>query len=907
MKTARNLFSLVLVFIFLLQSDLLSTENPELREGSPVDKAKMEFMKLRNPQTNQIPDNIRLKELKFSERIPDKESLSIKNSDRIMSGQWIPAGPFNIGGRTRALAIDRNNSNIILAGNVAGGMWRSVDAGNSWTRVFSPGQPPNVTCIAQDPRPGQNNVWYCGTGEMTGGNMVAGSGVNEYQGWGILKSTDNGMTWASLPSTLSGSPVDQEYFDFVHNIVVGDDGVVYAALKGIIVESYDGGNQWFLATEDLQGNQSAYTDVAKGPDGTIYASLGHTSEYGEFVSLFGGMYAKFPGDDEWYLLSDPQLGFPQMAIHRCVIAPAPSNANIVYFLMQTLDWGISNGQEVHALLALYYDGNTYQWANLSDVLPVEEGSLKTFQSQLSYDLTIAVKPDNEYHVFFGGTNLYRFDARFLNPADWIGGYNPEYDLNSNDYMTWKNMTYPGSGWDFHRIVFDRNNPRVMYTASDHGISRTNDCIANKVAWQEKNRGYHSTHFYCIAINESVPGDRRIIGGKQDNGTNGTSGGNADWNWLGGGDGSFCAIPDDNSRYFISSQYANIFRAFAGNDMEAFKLEKVRQDTLQNLFIAPFLLDPNDNKIMYSPSTDRIMMNRNVNGANPIESWEVLAYFTDGTVISTIAVSKNPANRVYFASTNGRLFMIDDASAQEYNIYELTGSNFPQGGYLECIAVDEQDANHIIAAFSNYGVPSLFATYDSGNTWMDISGNFEEFPNGAGDGPSCRYVEILNRGGKRVYFVGTSVGLYSTTALNGFNTTWLQEGANSIGKVMVQMIKARNSDGFVAVGTHANGVFTSDYATSVETAAKPQVVYLNQNYPNPFKNTSIIDYTVANDGITTLNIYDAAGKIVSTPVNEYKASGYYSIELSAEGLESGAYFYRLENDGQQWTRKLTVMK
>ena len=65
------------------------------------------------------------------------------------------------------------------------------------------------------------------------------------------------------------------------------------------------------------------------------------------------------------------------------------------------------------------------------------------------------------------------------------------------------------------------------------------------------------------------------------------------------------------------------------------------------------------------------------------------------------------------------------------------------------------------------------------------------------------------------FLGTSTGLYSTKMINGASTLWTQEGANSIGNVIVPMLKV-GEDGFIAVATHGNGILASSYPLSVDT-------------------------------------------------------------------------------------------
>ena len=72
--------------------------------------------------------------------------------------EWKSVGPFNVGGRTRAIALDVTNDNIIIAGGVTGGMWRSTDEGKSWQYTNGSDAVRSVTCIAQDTRPGKEHI-----------------------------------------------------------------------------------------------------------------------------------------------------------------------------------------------------------------------------------------------------------------------------------------------------------------------------------------------------------------------------------------------------------------------------------------------------------------------------------------------------------------------------------------------------------------------------------------------------------------------------------------------------------------------------------------------------------------------------------------------------------------------------
>jgi len=103
--------------------------------------------------------------------------------------------------------------------------------------------------------------------------------------------------------------------------------------------------------------------------------------------------------------------------------------------------------------------------------------------------------------------------------------------------------------------------------------------------------------------------------------------------------------------------------------------------------------------------------------------------------------------------------------------------------------------------------------------------------------------------------------------------------------------------------------TYKYSGEAEvTITMPTVFALNQNYPNPFNPTTTISFTLAQDGYTTLKIYDVLGKEVATLVNgEMKAGVQNTITFDASKLSSGVYFSRLQNSGSTQIKKLVLMK
>ena len=83
--------------------------------------------------------------------------------------------------------------------------------------------------------------------------------------------------------------------------------------------------------------------------------------------------------------------------------------------------------------------------------------------------------------------------------------------------------------------------------------------------------------------------------------------------------------------------------------------------------------------------------------------------------------------------------------------------------------------------------------------------------------------------------------------------------------------------------------------------------LMANYPNPFNPTTVINYQIARNGYVTLKVYDILGREVATLVNEYEATGSYSVTFNASNLASGVYIYQLRSGNFLATKKLLLMK
>jgi hypothetical protein len=83
--------------------------------------------------------------------------------------------------------------------------------------------------------------------------------------------------------------------------------------------------------------------------------------------------------------------------------------------------------------------------------------------------------------------------------------------------------------------------------------------------------------------------------------------------------------------------------------------------------------------------------------------------------------------------------------------------------------------------------------------------------------------------------------------------------------------------------------------------------LYQNYPNPFNPTTRIQYGISSRQFVSVKVYDILGNELATLVNEEKSAGQYDVEFDGANLASGVYFYRLQAENFQQTRKMLLMK
>lgn len=779
----------------------------------PHARWEWELERLADPATGRIPPNIHHREQVFASKLPRRPPGSPFGMNETMkrADSWTYRGPSNVGGRTRALAVDVADPTLqtLVAGGVSGGMWRSEDDGASWELTTGSSQLHSVTTVAQDTRPGHENVWYYGTGEARKASADWNGG--KYWGDGLFKSTDGARSWTQLASTSSQVPQDfDQPWDAVWRVAIDPSNLaqaeVYAATHGIIYRSTDGGQIWTAVLGDPT-QLSKYSDIVVDPNGVVYATL----------STDGGQHGIFRSTDglTWSRINPAGL---DSGHDRITMAIAPTNPDLVYFLVSDTANPVDSQLWRYEYVNGDGSGAGGSWEDRSAALgqlpsiwsDAYDGSLVT---QRGYNLVVAVSPTDASTVYVGGVHLWRSTSGFSNHLDTvrIGGWLYEGESQHADQ---------------HWLAFRPGSDRVLYVSSDGGVHRTDDAVAGTVQWDDLNNGYNTTQFYTVAIDQEAPGDPVIVGGTQDNGTQwtGSADGLSPWVEVYGGDGAFCSVLSAaDGDYLVSYYYGNVVRIQIGPDGAVLRETTVNPANAGDYeFINPFITDPLDEHIVYQATSNGVWRNDDLTLIPwdrleaATEGWSHLTHQPTGAAITALAINDEPGATLYYGTEDGRLYAVPDgrnAPAPQTPVALHDGAGFTPGAHLSNIAVHPDDDDRLLVSFGSYKVPSLWYSVDGGKSWTDVEGNLA-----GDDGPSVRCVTIVPQNGGDLWVCGTSTGIYSLQ-VDGVagpdpEPVWTQEAPLEVGNVVVDALAVRMSDGTLVAATHGRGVFSATVATSV---------------------------------------------------------------------------------------------
>ncbi len=592
--------------------------------------------------------------------------LLLSQKSAIPNVEWTERGPDNIGGRTRALMFDPNDTQNqkVWAGGVSGGLWYNSNITSSatqWQSVNDFWANIAISTIAYDPS--NTNIFYVGTGEGWSSKMAKGNGI-----W---KTTDGGNSWNQLINTTNGD------FNYNQKIVVTSTGRVIAATEAGIFISDDGGANW------IQKLSNFFSDIEIAANGDIYAGKGKSG-------VSGDLFKSTNNGTSWTSIM-PSGGDPT----RIEIACAPSNSQVLYIVS-------SAGTVVEWMKKSTDAGAT--WSDITIPMYFDQDCTESTndftRGQAWYDLILTVNPTNEDEIYAGGIDIHRSTD---------GGSSWE----SITYWTGACATFVHA--DQHAMVFRPGMSNQVIVGCDGGVFYADD-IANN-SFSVRNKGYNVTQYYaCAQKNEAA--SNYYLAGAQDNGSHKfTVPGVNSVSSVTGGDGAFCFIDQQNSDIQITSYvYSNYYISTNGG----VSFSSLTSDNTGS-FINPTDYD-SETQILYANYGVDNLFIIPISGGNSDVS---INNGLSGNSASAIKVSPYTSNVLFIGTYGGNVFRITDANTNPISQDIDQNNTLPDG----CISSIDfaGDENHILITFSNYGLTSVWQTQDGGNTWISKEGNLPDIP------------------------------------------------------------------------------------------------------------------------------------------------------------------------------------
>jgi photosystem II stability/assembly factor-like uncharacterized protein len=668
----------------------------------------------------------------FSQALPARAAAGVAtayDSSAFAAIRWREIGPFR-GGRSVAVAGSGKRPNEYYFGTTGGGVFKTTDGGITWASVTDKYFGGTIGAIGiSESNP---DIVYVGGGEYPiRGNVSHGDGV-----W---RTSDGGKTWVSLGLTdtrqISRVRVHPTNPDIVY---VGAQGHVFGpnAERGVY-KTTDGGKSWrkILYRNDSTGITDLVLD-AKNPE-ILYAAFWQAWRTPwQLVSggAGSGIFKSSDGGEHWSEITR-NPGLPAGVIGNIGLAVSPVNPSHVWAIIEADSGGVFRSMN---------GGATWTRTN----------SERRLRQRAWYYTRIFADPRDENTVYVLNTGMYR---------------------STDDGKTFRNIQVPHG--DNHDLWIAPNDAQRMIESNDGGA---NVSFNGGRSWSEQDQA--TAQFYHVVTTNHFP--YRVCGAQQDNSTlcgpSRKSGGIdiSDWYDVGGGESGYIAVRPDSPDVVFAGSYGGLLthkdvkngferdvNPWPDNPMGHDAADaKYRFQWTYPIVISPHnpgrmyvgssvIFQSDDEGQTYKPiSPDLTRHDPRTLGASggPItkDQTSVEYYAT----VFTIAESPRTAGVIWAGSDDGLVNVTRDGGKTWKNV---TPAGLPEFARISMIDASSFAAGTAYLAANRYQLddmrPYLYKTNDYGATWTAITNGI----------PATEFTRVLREDPERagLLYAGTERGVW----------------------------------------------------------------------------------------------------------------------------------------------------
>ena len=637
---------------------------------------------------------------------------------------WRMIGPFR-GGRVNAVSGVVGQPDTFYFGSVGGGLWKSANAGRTWSPVFDATNVASIGAIGV--APSDANVVYVGTGEPDMRDSIA-------YGNGIYKSTDAGKTWKHLglenTKQIGRIIVDPKNPNTVFVAALGN-AYMPNPDRGVY-RSRDGGVTWqkvLFKNEDVGAIDLSFDPVDSK---VVYATLWNVRRPPWFIYApangpGAGIFKSLDGGTTWNEISN---GIPLEGRGHIGIAVAPSNRNRIYAAVDAKDGGIFVSNDAGAT-----------WTRLS--------SDKRLWDRGWYFEKITVDPKNPDVVYVMNTSVYR---------------------STDGGRKWTPIKGAPGGDDYHQLWINPDDPKRMVLGSDQGAIVSVDGAMTWSSWYNQ----PTAQIYHVAADYRFP--YWITGAQQDSGAVGTPSrskhgdiSNRDWEGLCAGGESGYTAPDPLHPELLFGGTVSRCNVLTGETKNVSPERGGTQGQFRHAWTQPLVFSPADPHALYYANQ---FLYKTTNGG---ESWtQISADLTRDDpgmpsnlneaaaadaptdkrrgVVYTIAPSPLRAPMIWIGTDDGLIQLTNDDGKTWQNV---TPPALTSWSKVVMIEAGHYDVNEAFAAVERHQLgdyePHIYHTLDAGKTWKEITSGL----------PAGIYVQTVKEDPveRNLLFTGTERGVF----------------------------------------------------------------------------------------------------------------------------------------------------